>query len=132
NLAINARDAMPHGGTLTISASNTVLDPPEGGRSRFVMLTVTDTGEGIAPEMRERIFEPYFTTKDIGRGTGLGLATVHTIVKRHGGFVTVDSEVGSGSAFKVYLPAELTHQGMDAPPSLEAEIEIRPRRTRAR
>jgi CheY-like chemotaxis protein len=103
---------MPRGGTLTITASNLILDAqsagtsPEAQAGPYVLLQVTDTGVGIPPEMRERIFEPFFTTKELGKGTGIGLATVHTIVKSHGGFVTVDSEVGRGTTFKIHLPAD--------------------------
>ncbi len=98
NLAINARDAMPDGGTLSIETSAGVLD-------EFVSLSVTDTGTGIEPAVLERIFEPFYTTKEPGLGTGLGLATVHGIVTQSGGHVRVSSEPGHGSTFSVYLPA---------------------------
>jgi len=98
NLAINARDAMPDGGTLSIETSAGVLD-------EFVCLSVTDTGTGIEPAVRERIFEPFYTTKEVGLGTGLGLATVHGIVTQSGGHVRVSSDLGHGSTFSVYLPA---------------------------
>jgi CheY-like chemotaxis protein len=112
NLAVNARDAMPHGGTLTLTAANITIDAqyagtsPEAKAGPHVLLQVTDTGQGMPPEVRERIFEPFFTTKELGKGTGIGLATVHTVVKSHGGFVIVESEVGRGSTFKVFLPAD--------------------------
>ncbi|ACB76837.1 PAS domain-containing hybrid sensor histidine kinase/response regulator [Opitutus terrae] len=111
NLCVNARDAMPHGGTLAISAVNVEFvagdaqlphDAPPGS---YVMLSVKDTGVGMTPEIMERIFDPFFTTKDLGRGTGLGLSTVLGIVRSHGGFVNVSSEAGKGSDFRVYLPA---------------------------
>ncbi len=111
NLCVNARDAMPEGGRLTIEGRNIDLGEADlRGRpglepGRYIVLTVRDTGHGIAPEVRARIFEPFFTTKEIGKGTGLGLSTVLGIVKSHGGFVTVESEVGRGSAFHVHLPS---------------------------
>ncbi len=111
NLCVNARDAMGNGGTLTISAENLVIDENyarmnlEAKEGPYIVITVSDTGDGIPREILDRIFEPFFTTKDVGKGTGLGLSTVLGIIKSHGGFVNVYSEPGSGTSFKVYLPA---------------------------
>ena len=110
NLAVNARDAMPNGGTLTISASNEILDAsPDMANSVkpgfYVLIKVADSGTGIPKEILDKIFEPFFTTKEMGKGTGLGLATVLGIVKSHGGFVQVQTEVNKGTAFLIYLPA---------------------------
>jgi PAS domain S-box-containing protein len=111
NLCVNARDATSDGGTLSISAANQFLDEQfvrlnwEAKVGPYLVITVCDTGTGIPPEIVERIFDPFFTTKELGRGTGLGLSTVRGIIKAHGGFITVRSEVGRGSQFGVYLPA---------------------------
>jgi PAS domain S-box-containing protein len=111
NLCVNARDAMPHGGTLQITAENLFIDEQyarmhlDANVGPYVVVTVTDTGMGIPPDILHRIFDPFFTTKDVGKGTGLGLSAVLGIVKTHGGFVDVHSEVNNGSTFKVYLPA---------------------------
>lgn len=110
NLCINARDAMPKGGSLTIETHNTAFAEelcrytPGVQAGPFAELRVRDTGTGMAPEIRERIFEPFFTTKGTGKGTGLGLATVYGIVKQHNGFILVESEIGLGSTFRVFLP----------------------------
>ena len=106
NLTFNARDAMKHGGKLKISAHNEVLDgQPEGLRGEHVVLKVSDTGSGMTPEVMNRVFEPFFTTKSFGEGTGLGLSQVFGFAKQIGGAVVVDSEVGEGSSFCIYLPA---------------------------
>ena len=111
NLCVNARDAMPDGGTLTLAMKNLTLDEAfaatmPGTKPGFhVCVSVTDTGSGIPPENLDRIFDPFFTTKEIGKGTGLGLATVLGIVRGHGGFVRVNSQVNRGTTFELYLPA---------------------------
>ncbi len=110
NMAVNSRDAMPSGGRLTISISvleiraGEELEHPEGRTGRFVCLSITDTGCGIDPKTLPRIFEPFFTTKPVGKGTGLGLATVYGIVKQHQGWVEIASKVGRGTTFHVFLP----------------------------
>lgn len=110
NLAINARDAMQGRGLLTLEARNVQLDETAAARhpqlapGPFVALTVTDTGTGIAPEVLEHVFEPFYTTKPRGEGTGLGLSTVYGIVKSHGGAVEVETEIGRGTTFRVLLP----------------------------
>ena len=112
NLAVNARDAMPDGGTLTISAENYILESDiehQGTQIMpgfFVLLRISDTGTGIPPHVLDKIFEPFFTTKEPGKGTGLGLSTVLGIVKSHGGFVQVQTEVNQGTTFNIYLPAQ--------------------------
>ncbi|MDR9899190.1 PAS domain S-box protein [Aetokthonos hydrillicola Thurmond2011] len=111
NLCVNARDAMPDGGTLSISAHNFHADENyarmnlEAKEGDYVVVTVSDTGCGMSQEVQERIFEPFFTTKEPGKGTGLGLSTIIGIIKNHGGFVNVSSEVGKGSQFQVFLSA---------------------------
>jgi PAS domain S-box-containing protein len=110
NLSVNARDAMPTGGKLKLGARNFTVDAQfadsnaDAKPGPHVLFEVTDTGHGIPAEIRDRIFEPFFTTKELGKGTGLGLSTTLSIVKSHGGFIVVESEIGKGSTFQVYLP----------------------------
>lgn len=110
NLVVNARDAMPLGGKLDVTISLVELPPPSAGSpagaraGKFVVLTVQDNGTGIAPEILPRIFEPFFTTKDVGKGTGLGLATVYGIIQQHQGWITVQSTVAQGTRFDIHLP----------------------------
>jgi two-component system, cell cycle sensor histidine kinase and response regulator CckA len=117
NLAVNSRDAMPRGGQLIINTRLTKVDSTEmplhasGAPGPYVVLSVGDTGSGIAPEHLPHIFEPFFTTKDVGKGTGLGLATVYGIVQQHHGWITVDSEPRRGTVFQIFLPA--TNQAPD-------------------
>ncbi|QXE24141.1 multi-sensor hybrid histidine kinase [Richelia sinica FACHB-800] len=111
NLCVNAHDAMPDGGLLQICAENLLIDDNyarmnlEAHTGPYIVVSVTDTGSGIAKDIIDRIFEPFFTTKPIGQGTGLGLSTALGIIKSHGGFLSVDSELAKGTCFKVYLPA---------------------------
>jgi PAS domain S-box-containing protein len=121
NLVVNARDAMPRGGRLTLRTHNVVVEPrptpgaQEPPAGQYAALTVIDTGEGIAPAVLERIFEPFFTTKPLGRGTGLGLATVYGIVKQSGGDIQVQSTPARGSSFTVLLPAAAEETAPEAP-----------------
>jgi PAS domain S-box-containing protein len=111
NLCVNARDAMPQGGKLTLAAANLQVGrdsaamAPGAKAGDYVRISVADTGSGMTPEIIDKIFDPFFTTKEIGKGTGLGLATVLGLVKSHGGFVTLNSEPGAGSVFHVHFPA---------------------------
>jgi signal transduction histidine kinase/ActR/RegA family two-component response regulator len=124
NLTVNARDAMPDGGRLTIETSDTVVDEATAAENHearlgaHVSLSVTDTGIGMSPAVRTRMFEPYFTTKPAGQGTGLGLSTVYGIVRQSDGHLTVSSEVGQGSTFRVLLPVA------NAEPAIEADTSV--------
>lgn len=110
NLCVNARDAMPDGGKLSFVADNVALteaeakEIPDGQSGKFISLAVSDTGTGMPPEVKAKIFEPFFTTKGEGKGTGIGLATVVRIMKSHGGFLRVESEVGHGTTFEIFIP----------------------------
>ena len=118
NLVRNARDAMPNGGKLTIKTRNVperesqkMTDLPGFTHGEYVLIEVADTGTGMAPEVMEKIFEPFFTTKGVGKGTGLGLASVYGIIKQSGGFILPESEIGKGTKFKVFLPRYFVEDG---------------------
>ena len=123
NLVVNARDAVSGDGAITIKTENVVIDNPDRARTpgmipgEYVLLTVSDTGTGISKEVSDKVFEPFFTTKEVGKGTGLGLSTVYGIVKQNGGFIYVESQIGKGATFKIYLPrfvAQATQVPKDA------------------
>jgi PAS domain S-box-containing protein len=134
NLCVNARDAMPNGGMLTLTAKNLTLDETftavmaDAQPGTYICVSVSDTGTGIPPEHLDRIFDPFFTTKEIGKGTGLGLATVLGIVRGHGGFIRVNSHVGRGTAFELYLPATPKEKAIEKsdreilPPEMHGEL----------
>ncbi len=119
NLCVNARDAMPDGGTLTVTLSNVVLDDiysrmnPSSRPGPHVLIQVEDTGIGISKAIQDKIFDPFFTTKEVGRGTGLGLATVLGIVQYHDGFINLYSEEGHGTTFKIYIPAVADNESVE-------------------
>ncbi len=127
NLCVNARDAMPEGGTLILEARNVTIDESHAAMNRtipagrYVAIDVIDTGSGIPRDVVDRIFEPFFTTKEPGKGTGLGLSTALGIVRNHGGVVTVESESGKGSTFRVYLPAQADSAATVADSEIPAE-----------
>ena len=116
NLCVNARDAMPTGGKLLVETRNATLDEADIARNpgmvagEFVVLAVTDTGSGIPADMRDKVFEPFFTTKEVGKGTGLGLSMVYGFIKQSHGYIRIDSEVGRGTTFELYLPR---HRGAE-------------------
>ncbi len=134
NLCVNARDAMPKGGTLSLTVGNCQIDATHGGlvpeatAGSYLRFTVADTGTGMSEEVRARIFEPFYTTKAPGKGTGIGLSTVQKIVEAHGGFVHVTSVLHRGTEFQVFLPAQLDPEPMaaetkrGAPPAGKGEL----------
>jgi len=119
NLSVNARDAMPSGGSLTFAAENFTVDEhfaamaPDAKVGPYVALRVSDSGAGMPRATIDKIFDPFFTTKEFGKGTGLGLSTTLGIVKSHGGFISVYSEPGMGTTFKVFLPARITDEDLE-------------------
>ena len=121
NLAVNARDAMPDGGTLTVRTANVTAQEAERFSYKgmpaadYVLIEVSDTGTGIPADIVDKIFEPFFSTKEVGKGTGLGLSTVYGIIKQTGGFIYVDSQPGKGTSFRIFLPR---HR-----PELDAQLE---------
>jgi two-component system, cell cycle sensor histidine kinase and response regulator CckA len=145
NLAVNARDAMPDGGKLTVRTANVAGEEAAQAAYKgmpvadYVRIDISDTGTGIPAEIRDKIFEPFFSTKEVGKGTGLGLSTVYGIIKQTGGFVYVDSEVGKGTAFQIFLPrhhveqeAQVEHHATngaakDAAPAAAGAAETKPR-----
>jgi len=130
NLCVNARDAMSEGGSIIIKAENQIIDQNyarmhvEAAPGRFVLISVADTGPGIPPEIQSRIFEPFFTTKEMTKGTGLGLSTALTIVKSHGGFINLYSEMHKGTKFSIYLPALDSKDRSKAAPQLKTDLPL--------
>jgi PAS domain S-box-containing protein len=133
NLAVNSRDAMPRGGTLTLECVNadlkeiTNFEEGKDAESNYIMLSISDTGTGMDQETKSHLFEPFFTTKSMGKGSGLGLATVYGIIKQSGGFIKIDSELGKGTSFKIFLPRvdgtdEQAHSGEIIPPKISETI----------
>jgi PAS domain S-box-containing protein len=126
NLAVNARDAMPQGGRLTIETTNVDLDDafvathPGAGAGPHAMFSVRDAGTGMSPEVQAHLFEPFFTTKGVGKGTGLGLATVYGIVKQHGGYIRIESAAGTGTVVRIYLSRVVTVPDVAAAPAADA------------
>ncbi len=130
NLAVNARDAMPRGGRLTIRTGNAVFSQTEAGAQaevrsgEFVFLSITDTGQGMTPEVQEHLFEPFFSTKGVGQGTGLGLAVIYGIVKQNNGWINVYSQPEQGSTFTIHLPAYLGTEPTVAPDAVRLEQQV--------
>jgi PAS domain S-box-containing protein len=128
NLLLNARDAMTDGGTLSIGSRHTIIDEEyakqfaDGKPGNFVVVTVSDTGKGIPRHLFNRIFEPFFTTKEQGKGTGLGLSVVYGVIRSHNGYINVDSEVGVGSVFTIYLPRVMDRTLLVSPPHTTNEL----------
>ena len=126
NLCVNARDAMPDGGDLTLGAKNMYVDSqfasiyPKVKPGPYVKFTISDTGTGMSAETMDRIFDPFFSTKELHDGTGLGLSTTHGIVQSLGGFISVESEVNEGSTFNIYIPAELSTSNIQPTPEGKA------------
>jgi CheY-like chemotaxis protein len=126
NLIVNARDAMPQGGSIVIATEAVNIDAshaethPEAQTGKFICIAVSDTGTGIYPEYLPRIFEPFFTTKEAGKGSGFGLATVYGIVKQHRGWIEVTSQLGTGTAFNIFLPASASGVAKKSTPQKKA------------
>jgi two-component system cell cycle sensor histidine kinase/response regulator CckA len=133
NLAVNARDAMPDGGKVTVRTSNVSAEESKKYEYRgmpaadYIQIEVQDTGTGIPADIVEQIFEPFFTTKDIGKGTGLGLSTVYGFIKQTGGFIYVDTELGKGSNFRIFLPRHVPALSEAAPPKAEVAASAVPK-----
>jgi CheY-like chemotaxis protein len=126
NLALNARDAMPIGGTLTIETANAHLDPDAGEDAPppgdYVLVEVRDTGTGMTEDVRSRAFDPFFTTKPVGQGSGLGLSMVYGFVRQSGGHVRIESEVGKGTAVRMYLPRAGVAETLDSAAPVAAPL----------